>query len=100
VGDDGDLDPADDRPAAGWHDKIGVLGDTGGDGNRPAQVDATYGELAEPLGPCRPVLTDRQVLAHEGRGHRLGPVPLRSFGRRRGHWTRRRRTRLRRTRSV
>jgi hypothetical protein len=83
VGDDGDLDPAADRPAASWHDKIGVLGGTGGDSDRPAQVDAAHGELPEPLGPCRPVLADRQVLAQEGRGHRLGLVLRRSFGRQR-----------------
>jgi hypothetical protein len=84
MGDDRDLDPAGDRPVAGRHDKVGVLGDAAGDSDRPAQVDPTRGELAEPLGPRRTILADRQVLAQEGRGHRLRQVLLRSFGRQRG----------------
>ena len=91
--DDGDLDPAGDRPAAGRHHEVGVLGDVGGDGNRLAQVDPACGELAEPFRPRRAILADRQVLADKGRRHRLGLGMTRRAGQ---CW--RRRTRCRRPR--
>ena len=87
VSDDGDLDPTGDWSATGRHHKVGVLGDADVQGDRPPKVDPARGELAEPLGPRRPILADRQVLAQEGRGHRLGLLVTPRFDR-----TRHRRT--------
>ena len=81
MGEHGDLDSLRDRPAASRHHEVGVLGDTGGNGDRPPQVGAGHAVQTESLGPRRLVLTDGEVLAQERHRHRPGIV---SWAARRG----------------